>query len=107
MAAQGARLSVHWLTSPAGRKQARDVCHLVALRGASLAAAATGGLLRVMGRDGKHTAMQPTAVVVDGGLFEHYAAFRGCAALTCCRAGLVRACCCAAGAGLGSSGGLA
>ena len=55
------------------------MCHLVALRGASLAAAATGGLLRVMGRDGKHTAMQPTAVVVDGGLFEHYAAFRGCA----------------------------
>lgn len=51
----------------------------MALRGASLAAAATGGLLRVMGRDGKHTAMQPTAVVVDGGLFEHYAAFRGCA----------------------------
>ena len=60
----------------------------MALRGASLAAAATGGLLRVMGRDGKHTAMQPTAVVVDGGLFEHYAAFRGRAApaLTCCRA---------------------
>jgi hypothetical protein len=55
------------------------VCHLVALRGATLAAAAIAGLLRVMGRDGAHTAMQPTAIVVDGGLFAHYGAFRGCA----------------------------
>lgn len=54
------------------------MCHLVARRSAALAAAATGGLLRVMGRDGKHIAMQPTAIVVDGGLFEHYTAFRGC-----------------------------
>ena len=59
-------------------EQVREVCHLVARRSAALAAAATGGLLRVMGRDGKHIAMQPTAIVVDGGLFEHYTAFRGC-----------------------------
>ncbi|KAK9835056.1 hypothetical protein WJX81_007542 [Elliptochloris bilobata] len=65
--------SISW----AARRTVRAVCHMVALRSASLAAAATGGLLRVMGRDGKHTAMQATAVVVDGGLFEHYTAFRG------------------------------
>jgi hypothetical protein len=65
------------------RAQAREVCHLVALRGATLAAAAIAGLLRVMGRDGAHTAMQPTAIVVDGGLFAHYGAFRGCARRAC------------------------
>lgn len=49
----------------------------MARRSASLVAAALAGLLRQMDRDGLAAPMQRTTIVIDGGLFEHYMAYRG------------------------------
>ncbi|CAL5225298.1 g8097 [Coccomyxa viridis] len=55
----------------------KQVCNLVARRSAALVAACLAGLLKQIGRDGSSTRMQPTTIAVDGGLFEHYQAYRG------------------------------
>ncbi len=57
--------------------QVKQVCNLVARRSAALVAACLAGLLKQIGRDGSSTRMQPTTIAVDGGLFEHYQAYRG------------------------------
>ena len=57
--------------------QVKQVCHLVARRSAAVVAACLAGLLKQIDRDGTHTPMAPTTIAVDGGLFEHYQAYRG------------------------------
>ena len=57
--------------------QVKQVCNLVARRSAALVAACLAGLLKQIGRDGSAARMQPTTIAVDGGLFEHYQAYRG------------------------------
>ena len=57
--------------------QVKQVCHLVARRSAAVVAACLAGLLKQIDRDGVHTPMAPTTIAVDGGLFEHYQAYRG------------------------------
>ncbi|CAK0735824.1 hypothetical protein CVIRNUC_000645 [Coccomyxa viridis] len=54
----------------------KQVCHLVARRSAAVVAACLAGLLQQIDRDGAHTPMAPTTIAVDGGLFEHYQAYR-------------------------------
>ncbi len=49
----------------------------MARRSAALVAACLAGLLKQIGRDGSSALMQPTTIAVDGGLFEHYQAYRG------------------------------
>ena len=53
------------------------LCKLVARRSAALVGACLAGLLKQIDRDGTHVRMQPTTIAVDGGLFEHYTAYRG------------------------------
>ncbi|KAK9916707.1 hypothetical protein WJX75_006056 [Coccomyxa subellipsoidea] len=55
----------------------KEVCLMVSRRSAALVAACLAGLLRHIGRDGSHGGMQATTVAVDGGLFEHFDAYRG------------------------------
>ena len=62
-------------TSYLDRRLVRRVCHLVALRSARLFATAVAALLRQIGRDA--SAGPPVAAAVDGGVFEHYALYRG------------------------------
>lgn len=57
------------------RRTVRRVCHLVALRSARLLAVAISSLLIQAGRAGAGSA-QDTAVAVDGGVYEHWAAYR-------------------------------
>ena len=57
--------------------QVKQVCNLIARRSAALVAACLAGLLKQIGRDGSGSRMQPTTIAVDGGLFEHYQAYRG------------------------------
>jgi hexokinase len=57
--------------------QVKQVCGLVSRRSAALVAACLAGLLRQIDRDGLHMRMQPTTIAMDGGLFEHYTAYRG------------------------------
>lgn len=51
----------------------KEVCHLVTRRAARLSAAAIVGVLEHCGAGGE--ALQSPTVAVDGGLFEHHAAF--------------------------------
>lgn len=56
-----------------------EVCNIVATRGARLAAAGTLGILKKMGRDTPRDGeIQKTVIAMDGGLYEHYTAFREC-----------------------------
>ena len=70
-----------WPLAPLARVmlplQVKQVCNLVARRSAALVAACLAGLLKQIGRDGAGPRMQPTTIAVDGGLFEHYQAYRG------------------------------
>lgn len=52
----------------------------MATRGARLAAAGIYGILKKTGRDTKPKdgSHQKAVVAMDGGLYEHYAEFRGC-----------------------------
>jgi hexokinase len=58
------------------RRAVHDVCDIVALRSARLAAAGITGILRKIGRDGKNGEYTRTVIAMDGGLYEHYAKFR-------------------------------
>ncbi|KEH27216.1 putative hexokinase [Medicago truncatula] len=61
------------------RKIAVELCDIVSVRGARLAAAAIFGILRKLGRDTvKDGDKQKSVIALDGGLFEHYAKFRTC-----------------------------
>ncbi|KAL2539201.1 Hexokinase-1 [Abeliophyllum distichum] len=53
------------------------LCNIVTARGARLAAAGVLGILKKMGRDSLKDP-QKTVVAMDGGLYEHYAEYRGC-----------------------------
>jgi len=56
-----------------------ELCDIVSVRGARLAAAAIFGILRKLGRDAvKDGDKQKSVIALDGGLFEHYAKFRTC-----------------------------
>lgn len=57
--------------------QVKQVCNLVARRSAALVSACLAGLLKQIERDGVSSRMEPTTIAVDGGLFEHYQAYRG------------------------------
>ena len=57
--------------------QVKQVCNLVARRSAAVVAACLAGLLKQIDRDGVHMPMAATTIAVDGGLFEHYQAYRG------------------------------
>ena len=60
------------------RRVVRSVCHLVALRSARLLAVAISALLIQAGRakPGDASAGLETAVAVDGGVYEHWGAYR-------------------------------
>lgn len=61
------------------RKLVVELCDIVAIRGARLAAAGIFGILKKIGRDTvKGGEKQKSVVAVDGGLFEHYTKFRTC-----------------------------
>ncbi|CAL8467150.1 g6686 [Coccomyxa elongata] len=55
----------------------KEVCVMVSRRSAAIVAACLAGLLRHIGRDDSGGPMQPTTIAIDGGLFEHYTAYRG------------------------------
>ena len=56
--------------------QVRDIVRLVAQRSSQLIASCIAALLRQMERDGTFGPMERTVVAVDGGMFQHYRAFR-------------------------------
>eukprot|EP00249_Psilotum_nudum_P012957 c24071_g1_i1 orf=202-1707(+) len=67
------------------RKVIVEICHIVAERGARLAAAGIVGILKKIGRDGSMagvraksnaTKRRKTVVAIDGGLYEYYPKFR-------------------------------
>ncbi|GJN35841.1 hypothetical protein PR202_gb24652 [Eleusine coracana subsp. coracana] len=64
-------------TSLETRKMVVEICDIVTKRSARLAAAGIVGILRKIGR-GVAGDERRSVVAVDGGLFEHYAAFREC-----------------------------
>lgn len=56
-----------------------EICDIVSVRGARLAAAGIFGILRKLGRDTVKTGEEQKSVIaLDGGLFEHYMKFRTC-----------------------------
>lgn len=56
-----------------------ELCDIVARRGARLAAAGILGILKKTGRDSfKDGDSQKTVIAMDGGLYEHYTAYREC-----------------------------
>lgn len=56
-----------------------ELCDIVSVRGARLAAAGIFGILRKLGRDTVKTGEEQKSVIaLDGGLFEHYMKFRTC-----------------------------
>ncbi|KAI3917670.1 hypothetical protein MKW98_021432 [Papaver atlanticum] len=66
-------------TSFETRRVVVELCNIVATRAARLSAAGILGILKKMGKDTvKEGEKQRTVVAVDGGLFEHYTAFRSC-----------------------------
>ncbi|KAI3901507.1 hypothetical protein MKW92_014652 [Papaver armeniacum] len=66
-------------TSLETRRVVVHLCNIVATRAARLSAAGILGILKKMGKDTvKEGEKQRTVVAVDGGLFEHYTAFRSC-----------------------------
>ncbi|XP_062087573.1 hexokinase-1-like [Humulus lupulus] len=61
------------------RKLVVQLCDIVATRGARLAAAGVLGILKKLGREtSKDGENQKTVVALDGGLYEHYAAYSKC-----------------------------
>lgn len=66
-------------TSLKVRKIIVDVCNIIAIRGARLAAAGILGVLKKIGRDTlKDGSKQRTVIAMDGGLYEHYSVFSKC-----------------------------
>ncbi|KAK3028888.1 hypothetical protein RJ639_039897 [Escallonia herrerae] len=66
-------------TSLKTRKVVVELCNIVATRGARLAAAGVFGILKKMGRDtSREGETQKTVIAMDGGLYEHYTAYRTC-----------------------------
>ncbi|XP_058722352.1 hexokinase-1-like [Vicia villosa] len=66
-------------TSLKMRKIIVELCDIVSVRGARLAAAGIFGILRKLGRDTvKAGEEQKSVIALDGGLFEHYMKFRTC-----------------------------
>ncbi|XP_058074144.1 hexokinase-2-like [Magnolia sinica] len=56
-----------------------ELCNIVAMRGARLAAAGILGILKKLGRDTvRDGKKQKTVIAMDGGLFEHYTKFSEC-----------------------------
>ncbi|CAK9252071.1 unnamed protein product [Sphagnum jensenii] len=70
-----AKIGIH-RTDLHTRRAVHDVCDIVTLRSARLAAAGITGILRKIGRDGKNGEYTRTVIAMDGGLYEHYAKFR-------------------------------
>ncbi|KAL2462611.1 Hexokinase-1 [Forsythia ovata] len=64
-------------TSLKKRRIVVKLCNIVTARGARLAAAGVLGVLKKMGLDSLKEP-EKTVVAMDGGLFEHYAEYRGC-----------------------------
>ncbi|WVZ96838.1 hypothetical protein U9M48_042421 [Paspalum notatum var. saurae] len=64
-------------TSLETRKMVVEICDIVTSRSARLAAAGIVGILRKIGRAAPGSGRR-SVVAIDGGLFEHYAAFRQC-----------------------------
>ncbi|KAK9102292.1 hypothetical protein Sjap_019546 [Stephania japonica] len=63
-------------TSLKTRKVVVELCNIVAMRGARLAAAGIVGILKKIGKDAvKEGDKQKTVIAMDGGLFEHYSEF--------------------------------
>lgn len=61
------------------RKVVVELCNIVATRGARLAAAGILGILKKLGRDTfRDGDVQRTVIAMDGGLYEHYTAYREC-----------------------------
>jgi hexokinase len=60
------------------RRMVVEICDIVAKRSARLAAAGIVGILRKIGRAVPGGERRRSVVAIDGGLFEHYAAFRRC-----------------------------
>lgn len=59
------------------RKIVVEICDIVAIRGARLAAAGVLGILKKLGRDTvKEGELLKSVVAFDGGLYEHYTKFR-------------------------------
>jgi hexokinase len=65
-------------TSLETRRMVVEICDIVANRSARLAAAGIVGILRKIGRAVPGGERRRSVVAIDGGLFEHYAAFRRC-----------------------------
>lgn len=66
-------------TSLKTRKVIVDLCDIVAVRAARIAAAGICGILKKLGRDTvKEGDKQKSVVALDGGLYEHYTKFREC-----------------------------
>ncbi|XP_004513053.1 hexokinase-1-like [Cicer arietinum] len=66
-------------TSLKRRKIVVELCDIVSVRGARLAAAGIFGILKKLGRDTvKAGEKQKSVIALDGGLFEHYTKFRSC-----------------------------
>lgn len=56
-----------------------ELCNIVATRGARLAAAGILGILKKLGRDTfRDGETQRAVIAMDGGLYEHYTAYREC-----------------------------
>ncbi|XP_047307732.1 hexokinase-1-like [Impatiens glandulifera] len=63
-------------TSIKTRKMIIELCEIIAVRGARLAAAGIYGILKKLGRDTvKEGEKQKSVIALDGGLFEHYSKF--------------------------------
>ncbi|KAI3917732.1 hypothetical protein MKW98_021494 [Papaver atlanticum] len=66
-------------TSLKTREVVKEICNIVATRGARLSAAGILGILKKMGKDTvKEGEKQRTVIAMDGGLFEHYTEFSSC-----------------------------
>ncbi|CAA0814685.1 Hexokinase-1 [Striga hermonthica] len=65
-------------TSLKTRRAVVRLCHIIATRGARLAAAGVLGVLKKMGRDTLRDDGKKTVIAMDGGLYEHYQEFREC-----------------------------
>ncbi|GER39498.1 hexokinase [Striga asiatica] len=63
-------------TSLKTRRAVVRLCHIIATRGARLAAAGVLGVLKKMGRDTLRDDGKKTVIAMDGGLYEHYKEFR-------------------------------
>lgn len=62
------------------RRVVVELCHVIATRGARLAASGIFGILKKMGRDAVREGGTPekTVISMDGGLYEHYSEYSRC-----------------------------